>query len=64
MNEKLVYLIQQNRDCLTLITQYIESTPWCEEGQDAYDATGTLLGFFDAFDVFLPKLIQRVSENE
>jgi|JYMV01.1.fsa_nt_gi uncharacterized protein YozE (UPF0346 family) len=53
-------LFQKHQQSLNLISNYIESTTWCEEGQKAYDEIGTMQGFLDAMEQILPELIQKV----
>jgi len=45
---------------LEIIKKYIKSTPWCEEGQEAYDSTGYLKGFLEAFGDFMPQMIIKL----
>jgi len=59
MND-LMELFQKHQESLTLISNYIESTPWCEEGQKAYDEIGTMQGFLDSMKQSLPELILKV----
>jgi len=59
MND-LMELFQEQQQKLTLISNYIESTPWCEDGQKAWEASGNMQGFLDAMKEILPELILKV----
>ena len=56
-------LHKQNTDALEIIRKYILSTPWCEEGQAAFDETGHLNGFLRFFEDTFPQMYQQMERH-
>jgi hypothetical protein len=58
--ETFQMLHKQNTDALEMIRKYILSTPWCEEGQAAFDETGQLSGFLLFFEETFLQMYQQM----
>jgi len=61
--ETFLFLHKQNLQALDTIKMYIESTPWCEESQEAADECDHLAGFLGFFKSYFPKMMEKMLEH-